>query len=127
MRKLFSSIPLMIIVAALSAVVGFAQSICLKDFIWFSRSGSIVVGLGIVLLARTSIVKEDLLLHIESSDTHLNENSPQYFEALGEPVPIYMKNDLASRSAIGVVGPIISFIGTIIWGYGDLLNHLIIK
>ena len=127
MRKLFLSIPLMTIVAALSAVVGCAQSIYLKYFIWFSRSGSIVVGLGIVLLARTSIVKEDLLLNIESPDTHLNENGPQYFKALGKPIPIYVKNDLASRSAIGVVGPIISFIGTIIWGYGDLLNHLIKK
>ena len=127
MRKLFSSIPLMTIVAALFAVGGFAQSIYLKDFIWFSRSGSIVVGLGIVLLARTSIVKEDLLLNIKSSETPFNLNSPQYFEALGEPVPDYVKNDLASRSAVGVVGPIISFIGTIIWGYGDLLNHLITK
>jgi hypothetical protein len=127
MRKLFSSIPFMTAMATLVAVIGFVQSIYLKDFIWFSRSGSIIVGLGIVLLARTSIVKKDLLLNVTSSDTPFNLNSPEHFKALGEPVPDYVKNDLASRSAIGVVGPLISFIGTIIWGYGDLLNHLITK
>ena len=111
--------------AILFAVGGFLQGIYFKDFIWFSRSGSIVVGIGIVLLARTSIVKEDLLLNIESSETPFNVNSPQHFEALGEPVPDFVKNDLASRSAVGVIGPFISFIGTIIWGCGDLLNHLI--
>src|SRR5947207_14926591 len=90
-RKLFSSIPSMTAMATLFAVGGFAQSIYLKDFIWFSRSGSIVVGLGIVLLARTSIVKKHLLLNIKSSDTPFNVNSPEHFKALGEPVPDYVK------------------------------------
>ncbi len=127
MKNLLSSIPFMTAMAILVAALGVVQSIYLKDFIWFGRSGSLIVGIGIILLARTSIVNKDLLLNIKSSETPFNLNSPEHFHALNQPVPDYVKNDLASRRATGVVGPIISFIGTVIWGYGDLLNHFITK
>jgi hypothetical protein len=117
----------MCVAAIVISIIGFFQSIYCENFVWFARSGSLVVGIGIVLLARTYIVKKDLLLEIQSSETPYNINSPDHFKALDLPVPEYVKNDLASRAAIGVIGPIISFIGTIVWGYGDLLNYFIVK
>ncbi len=125
MRSILSNHKLMTFAAIVIAIAGIVQSIIYKDFIWFLRSGSIIVGIGIVLLARTYLVKKDLLLDITSSETPYNVNSPEHFKALNQSVPDYVKNDLASRAAIGLYGPCISFIGTIIWGYGDLLNILI--
>lgn len=127
MRALYSNYKLMTLASMIVAVAGIVQSLFYKDFTWFLRSGSIIVGIGIVLLARTFIVKKDLLLDVTSSETPYNLNSPEHFKALNQPIPDYVKNDLASRAAIGLYGPCISFIGTIIWGYGDLLNILIKK
>ena len=125
--KLFSSNHSLSVIAFLFALIGLVQSIYLQDFIWFSRIGSMVVGVGIVLLARPSIVNEDLLPNVQSADTLFNLNSQEHFKALGETVPDYVINDLASRNAIGVIGPIITLLGTFIWGYGDLFNHFIAK
>jgi hypothetical protein len=124
MKKYLAKNKFMALVAILIAIVGIGQSIVLKDFAWFQRSGSLIVGVGIVLLARTFIVGKDLLLYIKSAETPYNINSEEHFKFLSQPTPEYIKNDLASRIAIGWIGPLISFIGTVIWGYGDLLNRL---
>ena len=125
MRNLFSNHKFMITASIIIVIINILLSFIYKDFIWFQRCGSIIVGIGIILLARTYIVKRDLLLDITSSETNYNKNSPEHFKELNQPVPKYVKEDLSSRAAIGFYGPCISFIGTIIWGYGDLLNNLI--
>lgn len=127
MKTFFSNNKYMAATALLCAGFGIGQSIVYKDFTWFARSGSLIVLTGVLLLARTFIVGKDLLPFIKSSDTPYNVNSRQHFEALNQPVPDYVKNDLDSRTAVGWLGPLICFAGTVIWGYGDLLNLLIKK
>ena len=125
MKKIFSNILFLTISATTIGIIGIIHSIIVQDFIWFQRSGSLIVGIGIILLSRPFIIDKDLLLNIRSSETLHNINSPENFHVLNEQVPDYVLNDQASRKAIGWLGPLISFIGTVIWGYADLLILLL--
>ncbi len=125
MKKYISNNKILVGIAAFLVLVGIIQSLILKDFIWFSRSGSLIVAIGIILLSRTFIIGKDILLSIENADTSENLNSPEYFLERNIEVLDYVKNDILSRIAIGRLGPIVSSIGTIVWGYGDLLNFFI--
>ena len=122
--KLLANNYILVALSFVTACIGFIAGFVARDFQWFSRSGSLVVGLGITLVARTAFTKRDLLPDVTSAETQLNLNSPENFRSLGEPIPDYVKTDVAARKAVNVFGPISSFVGTVIWGFGDLLNHL---
>jgi hypothetical protein len=102
-------------------VVGYIK----RDFTWFARCGALLVGFGILLVSRTAITGRELLPEVINPDLRLNKNSPAYWRKLGQPVPYWVAADVAARTAMGILGPIISFLGTVIWGFGDLLNHWI--
>ena len=122
MKKLFSNNSAMIILAIISLLIGFIYSLIIRDFAAFQRSGALLVAIGIILLSRTFIVGRDLLINVRSSDTPYNINGPDHYMYQNLPIPEYVNNDIESRKAIGWIGPLISSIGTIVWGYGDLLN-----
>ena len=73
---------------------------------WFQRSGSIVVILGIAITARRPI---RLGNEYKNEDWNLPDETPK-----GKAV-------LLDDRAEYIIGPITAFIGTIIWGYGDLV------
>lgn len=125
MKKLFISNNALIMTAVVLVLYGFSHGFIVKDFIWFARSGSLVVAIGILLLSRTFLSGEDLLLFIGDEETLENKNHPEYYKKRQLEIPEYIKNDQDSRKSIGIYGPVISAVGTIIWGYGDLLNNLI--
>ena len=109
--------------AVICIVLGIYASIRFHDFMCLSRAGAVVVGIGIVALSRTFILKKDLLLSVGSGEPgNLNLNGPEYYQAKGKPVPAYVQEDLRSRFALGVVGPVLSFVGSLIWAFADLLN-----
>lgn len=110
----------MISLAIIFAVIGIIHSLVVNNFIWFSRSGSLLVSIGIILISRTFIINKELLINV--GDKNMNMNSPEYFEAENKSVPDYIKLNEQSKKAIGVYGPIISVFGTVIWSYGELLN-----
>ena len=111
----------MSIIAFVVFLLGIFTSVKCNDPYWFQRFGSILVGIGIILLARTFITGEDLKTPILGSDTGLNIFGEEHYEKIGETIPEFVKNDIESRRAIGIYGPIISFVGTLIWGFGDLI------
>jgi hypothetical protein len=55
---------------------------------------------------------------------NLNLNGPEHYEARGKEIPEHVAEDLKSRFALGIAGPVMSFVGTIIWGFADLFNKL---
>ncbi|WP_041366651.1 hypothetical protein [Methylophaga frappieri] len=126
MKSLLTNNLLIILLAFSCLVAGILASVLWQDFEWVSRSGSLVVGLGIISLSRTFILKKDLLLEIKASDSDLNLNAPEYYQTKNQPIPDYVVQDQNSRFALGVVGPTLSFLGSLIWGFGDLLNKFFV-
>jgi hypothetical protein len=125
LRNLLTNTRVLSFLAALCVAIGIVFSILLRDFSSLSRAGAVVVGLGIVTLSRTFLLKKDFLVTVRSGEhDNLNLNGPDHYIARGEPVPPRVKEDLRSRRAVGDVGPAMSFIGTLLWGFADLLNLL---
>ena len=110
--------------AAIFAVVGLLLGYFVRDFTWFARSGALVVAVGLVLLSRAGVIGNDILVHVGSAQTSVSFLDPEHYRRLGEPVPEYVLEDLRTRAAVGFWGPLISGLGTVIWGFGDLLNKV---
>jgi hypothetical protein len=115
----------MLTIAILLALGGLLLRYVLKDFSWFARFGALVVAAGITLLSRASVIREDIIAHVFQSETGLSHLNPEHYKQMGRPIPEWVHEDLRTRAAVGVWGPLLSFFGTLIWGFGDLLNRLL--
>lgn len=122
MRRLLGNKWLMLVLAIGGAVAGLAQSFYCHDFMWFARSGSIVVCAGVMLLWNSVLKGRQILDVVGVSGFMLDD--PQHYEAVGEPVPDHVWEIRSIKLAVEWFGPIVTFVGTIVWGYGDLLNKL---
>ena len=120
MRKIFSNNNVMLLCAILAAVIGLIWAWGTRSGGPFSRSGAVVTAIGLVLLSRDKIVGEDLRLPVYMADSSFKSTDPAHYDAIGEAVPEWVVEDKKSRIAIGKYGPIVSVIGTLIWGFGDL-------
>jgi hypothetical protein len=125
MRNLFADTRLMLIIAILLALAGLLIGFVLKDFTWFARFGALVVATGITLLSRASVIGEDIKTHIAQDETGLSHLDPEHYKQTGKPIPEWVQEDRRTRKAVGVWGPLVSFIGTLIWAFGDLLNWVV--
>jgi hypothetical protein len=108
--------------AILLAAFGVGISVCARDFGWFARFGSLITFIGIIVLNRPSLVGQDILLDVTMADTGLGSTNPEHYRRVNEPVPPAVIQDQLSRSAVGRRGPAITLAGTVIWGFGDILN-----
>jgi hypothetical protein len=120
-RKLIANDSLMVALAVSVTAYGVIHAYLSREPSWFARAGGLLVAIGINLVARATITGVDLRPTVIGADTGMNVNSPEHYYAAGEPVPPYVIEDQRTRRAIGVVGPIISFAGTLIWAYGDVV------
>jgi hypothetical protein len=125
MQKIFSNNNGMLLFAFLAAVVGLLWAWQVRSGGPFSRSGAVVTAIGLVLLSRDKIVGQDLRPPIFMADSPFRSTDPEHYEAIGEAVPDWVRQDVKSRIAIGKYGPIVSVIGTLIWGFGDLPFEMI--
>lgn len=114
----------MVTLAAVFGLIGLAIGYEFRDFTWFSRFGALVVAVGIALISRASVIGSDIKFHVITADTGLSHLDPEHYRRLGEPIPDWVIEDMKSRQAVGTLGPIVSLAGTVIWGFGDLLNKL---
>ena len=115
----------MLAIAILFSVAGLLSGYILRDFTWFARCGALVVAVGITLLSRASVLREDIRPHIINNETGLSHLDPEHYKRIGESTPDWVLLDSRTRAAEGVWGPLLTFIGTLIWGFGDLLNKLL--
>ncbi len=101
---------------------GFAASYVWSDFTCFARSGALIVAIGISLVSGAAITGMDLRSPVIKPTTGLSHLDPEGYKQASEPLPDWLPGQLEARQAAGFLGPLVSFIGTVIWGFGDLLN-----
>lgn len=109
--------------AALLIAIGLTVSVTACNFQWLSRFGALVICLGIIALARPSIVRSEIKVPVVMAETGLTSVDPKHYEKVGEPIPSWVAEDAKSRFAVGVLGPLLCLVGTGVNGFGDLLNR----
>ena len=122
MKTLLTSNKFLLWLTAVSFFAGFALSIFCHDFNWLSRFGALVICWGILLLARPSITGNEIGQHVIDADSDLSLFDPEYYKRKSEPVPAWVIDNVLSRRATGIYGPIICFLGTFANGFASLLN-----
>jgi len=123
MRKLIANTTIMVFAAVALIIIGAVVGFRAQDFSWFARFGSLVTCIGIIVISRPSITRKDILVPIVmDAQSGLTQRDPEYYLSRHEPVPDWVWQDVLSRRAVGVYGPIVTLAGTAIWGFGDLLN-----
>ena len=106
MRAIFSNTWFICFIAIAVLIGNYVASIITNEAHWFQRSGSVVVLLGVLIVARRIIRLGD---NHQDEDWNLPDDSPE-----GKRVLLDQRSEY-------IIGPIIAVIGTIVWGYGDLL------
>ena len=97
-------------------------SINLHDWSWFSRSGSLIVVIGIFLTS-TQIIENNRILNTRKRH-HENNFSRDYADNIKDkPIERTRQTDEELWES-GLRGLYLLILGTIIWGYGDLLGGL---
>lgn len=116
LNKILSSICLMIFIALSALSTSLIASYCTGEWHWFGRSGAIVTMTGVILSVRPVLRKsyhEWLKNQNEFDCGTIEGTSAQEIEGDRQT-----RLDLiASYSGI-----ILTILGTLIWGYGDLIN-----
>ncbi len=112
----------MLSITALTFIAGSALSLYFRDFDWLSRFGALVICWGIILLARPNITGNEIGFHVIAHDSELSLDDPAYYKQKGESVPDYVIDNVLSRRATGIYGPIVCFLGTLTNGFANLLN-----
>jgi hypothetical protein len=123
-RLVMTNTILLVTLAIAAGVLGFLTALKTRDFQWFARSGAIVTAFGVILISQAALLSETVRVDAVSSESGISHAEPDHYEATDQPVPEWVKRDIHARFAAGVVGPLLSTVGTVIWGFGDLLNLL---
>jgi hypothetical protein len=79
MRKIFANNQIMISAATSFAIVGIVTSICLRNFSWFARFGSVITAIGIIVFNRYVIVGQDILPDVKMAETGLSSHDPEHY------------------------------------------------
>ena len=106
MREIFSNTWLIYFTTMVVLGGSLYYSIVTSEAHWFQKSGSIVVLLGILILARRVI---RLGKDYQNEDWNLPDGTPEGKRVLLDEWSEY------------IIGPTVAGIGTVVWGYGDLL------
>lgn len=109
-----------LILSFIVSTISIWLSLRMQDWTWFSRSGSLIVIIGIFLTS-TQIIENSQRLHLRKR--HYESN-------FGRDYANDIKNQTLDKSRhhdedvweSGLRGLYLLIVGTIIWGYGDLLE-----
>lgn len=97
-------------------------SIRYQDWIWFSRSGSIIVIIGIVLTS-SHIIENSSKLHARRRQRD-NNFGRDYADETKQGTLKYSRRHDEDIWESSLRGLYLLITGTIIWGYGDLIGLL---
>lgn len=96
----------------LLSIFGVLPSIYFNDWSWFSRSGALLVCFGVYIawLDYKGMIENDILKLRSSLDTQIAE--------------IFDEFNAKNKSYFNRIEFLVVILGTLIWGYGDLLGGL---
>jgi hypothetical protein len=118
-RALRRVVRLFLALAALSVGVSLWLSVATGDWMWFARSGAILTALGLVLASRKILIARAdlvaLLAEMERADGAERTARLESFKRLQRD----LDRQVMEKAGFGLL-----FLGTLIWGYGDLLGRL---
>lgn len=125
MKRLLASNKFLLSLTIASLSAGVVFSLYGQDFNWLSRFGALVICWGLLLLARPSFTGVEIAQHVIAHDSDLSLFDPNYYKHKGEPVPDWVTDNVLSRRAVGVYGPVVCFVGTLANGFASLLNGVV--
>lgn len=105
--------------AFLTLLAGALLSLHFNDWSWFSRCGALVVVNGIILTSRQIIEHMHHLSRQQRRDSMVNRDwakDDKHFS--------FLHDDFEQRWRSEKYGLYMLIIGTLVWGFGDLLNLL---
>jgi len=102
-------------VASITLLVGAFLSINLNDWQWFSRCGSLVVVIGIILTS------QQIIQHIHNLDRNRGSVGVQRDWADADKRRL-ISEDSEQQWLSEKYGLYMLIIGTLVWGFGDLIN-----
>jgi ABC-type phosphate transport system permease subunit len=104
--------------ALLTLLLGVVLSLELGDWGWFSRCGSLVVINGIILTSHQIIEHMQHLSREQRRDAMVNR------DWAAEDKHHFLHDDHELRWRSEKYGLYMLIIGTLVWGFGDLINQL---
>lgn len=113
--KFFGNKKVVIIFAVSMAATGISLSVVKSDWLWLSRFGSLITVAGLLLISSPSFVKG---IYLSNASAFGFANSDEDGNTM---VTKEQDRKIGSKIFSGIV---ITIVGTIIWGFGDLINNL---
>jgi hypothetical protein len=108
-----------LLASALVTVAFVALSIATGDWTWFSRSGAILTALGLVLASRKVLIaRADLLSLLSEMEAVDGAERTVRLEAFKR-----LQRDL-DRQTVEKAGFGLLILGTLVWGFGDLVGRI---
>jgi hypothetical protein len=105
--------------SAVALAAGAWASAAQQDWTWFARSGAVLTALGVVLASRKVLIaRADLLAllqEMEAADGAERTTRLASFKRLQRDID----RQLLERVGFGLL-----MVGTLVWGFGDLLGRL---
>lgn len=96
-------------------------AIQVNDFLWVSRSGSVITVLGIMLT-----IKHSIFSNARDLQSVVREKNHYAVFAPDQSSDMYREHEAHAKIVIRdeYLGASLTIFGTIIWGYGDLLGKI---
>ncbi len=99
-------------------------SIYLNNWEWFSRSGALIVVLGIFLTS-SQIIENSKRLRQRSKGAHREGNFQRdWANGKHQQILLHARTQEEETWVMGKCGFNLLILGTLIWGFGDLLDYL---
>ena len=115
MKTLLSNTSLVTAVGLIVVAVSLAASAYSGQWHWFGRAGSVMIICGVILMIRP-IIRLGLKEWIRVQNT-IDGGS-------GEPTEIEADRQSVLDHVASQIGSVLTILGTVIWGYGDLIGRL---
>ena len=105
--------------AVLSMAAGLWLSVATTDWMWFARSGAVLTALGLVLASRKILIaRADLVALLGDMERVDGAERTVRLESFKR-----LQRDL-DRQVMEKAGFGLLVVGTLVWGFGDLLGRL---
>ncbi len=109
--KILESKAVIILFAVCMAIAGVVLSVVHSEWLWFSRFGSLITVAGLLLISSPSFIMSDVS---NVSLVAVDENQ-------NEMITDKKQRQVGSEICAGII---ISILGTVVWGFGDLIGQI---